>query len=153
MKTKKQIQSYVRKHRGDFVSTFFRDEKEYVAFRDNRGRFTGWARKEPIITGFIKRYNPQKVKIKFRLKGERKKREVVYKVYNKKQAQEVLFRMNKKLRDKPRYKGLQKRRGLPFKRFREDAVPFIEGKNKIDLLTDKYKFKPVEILEYEGVSP
>lgn len=152
-KTKEEINEYVKSKKGKNVDLFTRLGKEYISFRNEKGQFAGWIEKSRDTINAVKRYIPIKTKIKFKFKGKREKKTVVYNVYNKKQQRQILFRMNKRLRKDPRYKREQKELSLEPTKFREDAVPFKEGKSKIDLLFDKYEFKPVEIEKFEGASP
>jgi hypothetical protein len=153
MKTKKQIESYVKKHKGQFVGVFTRNKKEFIYFQGEKGKFTGYLAKDNTSIKSVQRYNSFKVKVKVRLKNERGKKTISYNVYNLKQRDNLLFRMNKKLRDKVDYKAKQRNRELKDTNFQEDAVPYVEGKKKIDLLFDKYKFESVKIEEYIGRSP
>ena len=152
MKNKEEINIYVKSKKGSSVGLFKRKGKDYIAFRSEDGRFTGWISKTKDSINAVKRYIPTKTKIKVKIKGERGKKTFTYNVYNRKQQKELLFRMNKKLRDKPYYKKQQKKYGLDSRLKKEDSVPFIKGKKRIDLLFDKYKFKPVIIEKYEGKS-
>lgn len=153
MKTKKEIESYVKKHKGEFVGVFTRNKKEFIYFQGKKGKFTGYLAKDKNAIKSVQRYNSFKVKVKVKLKNERGKKTISYNVYNLKQRDNLLFRMNKKLRDKITYKSQQRMRELKDTNFQDDAVPYIEGKKKIDLLFDKYKFEPVKVEEYIGSSP
>lgn len=152
IKNKGDIYEYVKSKKGSSISLFKRMGKDYIAFRRENGRFNGWIIKTKDSVDAVKRYIPTKVKIKVKIKGERKKRILNYSIYNKKQQKQLLYRMNKKLREIPKYQKEQKSYNLPYKKIKEDAVPFIRGKKIIDLLFDKYKFKPVIIEKYEGKS-
>lgn len=154
-KTKQEIEDYVKSKKGNSAGTY-KDMwgNERIYFRDKTtGHFTGHIAKTKNSVNAVKRYIPVKVKIKFKLRGKRKKETITYSVYDKKQQKEVLFRMNKKLRNKPSYKREQKEYGLDSRKKRDDAIPYIEGKNKVDLVFDKYKFKPVVIEDFTGESP
>ena len=152
-KTKKEIENYVEKHKDDFVGTYKRDKKEYIYFYSKEGRFTGYIRRDKDSERAVKNLSGFKAKIKFKLKGKRGKKTITYRIYNLKQRDELLFRMNRNLRDKIPHKVQQRKRDLKDTKFREDSLPFKEGKSKIDLLFDKYKFKPVVIEEFKGASP
>ncbi len=154
-KNKKEIERYIKSKKGNSVG-LFKDMwgNERIYFKNNEtGYFTGHIQKTRESINAVKRYLPVKVKIKVKFKGKRKKETLTYNVYNKKQQKELLFRMNKKLRDKKIYKQEQKEYDLDSRERKDDAVPYSMGKKKIDLLFDKYKFKPVIIERYEGKSP
>ena len=152
-KTKKEIEEYISKRKDDYVGTYTRNKKEYIYFYDKKGKFTGYLPKTRTSINTVKKViEPIKVKIKAKFKKQRGKKTLTYKVYKPKQRDQLLFRMNKKLRDKPSYKLLQKKRKLKDTRFRNDAIPISGKKTKIDLLFDKIKFEPVEIIRFEGKS-
>lgn len=140
MKTKEQINEYIKSKKGSSVSLFKRKSKDYISFRDKKGRFTGWIQKTKDSENAVKKYLPVKTIIKVKIKGERGRKTFTYNVYNKEQQRKVLYRMNRRLRTKEPDK------------YKDDAVPFVKGKKKVDLLFDKYKFKPVKIEKYEGES-
>jgi hypothetical protein len=141
MKSKEEIKEYVKSHKGDYVSLFKKNNKNYISFRSIFGRFTGLIEKTKDSISAVRRFNSRKVKIKVKLKGQRKKQTFVYNVYNKTQNKNLLLRMNKKLRKNP-----------PYNKFKDDAVPYVKNKKKVDLLFDNPKFIAVEIIKYEGYS-
>jgi len=154
-KTKEQIFDYVRGKKGMGVTTYFRQGKEYVGFYEmGTGHFKGRIERSGLSERAVKSISGVKVKIKVKFKGERKRQTITYNVYNKKQSKEILFRMNSRLRQ-PSERNKYNKYGFEVKPYKEDAVPFIKGKKKVDMLFDKgkYEFKDVKIEKYEGVSP
>jgi hypothetical protein len=154
MITKKEIEKYVKERKGNSVGKYTDGwGNKRIYFRNNEtGRFTGHIAENKDSITAIKRYIPVKAKIKVKIKGERGKKTLIYNIYNKKQQREIIFRMNKKLRVTQKYKTEQKTFGLDSKTKREDAVPYLKGKTKIDLLFDRYKFEPAIIDKFEGFS-
>jgi len=152
-KTKTQIEKYVRDHKKDFAGVFERSGKEFIFFQGEGGRFTGYIQKDKDSIKATQRYNSFQAKVKVKFKGVRGKKTLTYNIYNEKQRDNLLFRMNENLRNKPSSKRKQRERDLPDTNFREDAVPTSKEKRKIDLLFDKIEFEEVEIKEFKGGSP
>ena len=153
-KTKKEIEDYVKVRKDNFIGTYFRGNKEFIYFYNKEGKFTGYIPKTKMSVNIVKRIaEPIKLKVRVKFKGERGKKTLTYSIYNLKQRDEFLFRMNKNLRDKKRHKSRQRKINLPDTKFREDVIPTSGKKTKIDLLFDKIELKPVKIEEFKGVSP
>lgn len=153
-KTKKEIEKYVRIHKKDFLGVYERNKKDFIYFYNKLGKFTGYIPKTRTSISAVKKIiEPLKAKIRIKFKNRRGKQTLVYKIYNLKQRDELLFRMNKKLRNKFVYKGKQRKRKLKDTKFRDDAVPISGKKKVIDLTFDKFKWESVIIEKIEGVSP
>ena len=138
-KTTKQIKEYVASRKDDTLSIFERKGKEYIAFKDEKGRFTGYIERSKQVENAVKSF-ATKLKITVKFPNQRGKKTITYLVYNEQQKKELLYRMNKKLRTPGQRKNYGQEKG-----FRKDAVPVSGEKKKIDLLFDKIEYEEVDV--------
>lgn len=152
MKTKKQIESYVKsRSKGSFVGTYERWGKTWIYFQDKEtGHFTGVLERDKSSERAVRKYAGIEVKIRARFPNKRGKKSFSYKVYNRKQQKEVLFRMNKRNRTPEARKSFKDY--VEPKGYKRDAIPQSGNKKKVDLLFDEIKYEDAIIEYFEGKS-
>src|SRR3990167_7711888 len=154
MASKKSIQEYIKQRGKDaFAGTYERWGRTWIYFQNREnGKFKGVIEKNRYSEEATKKYAGIKVKIKFKLKGQ-KKRTVIYKVYNRKQQKEIIYRLNSRNRA-PENKNKFKDFGFELKSYEREAIPLNakkKNKHKVDMLFDDVEFKDVEKIDkYEG---
>src|SRR3990167_2666001 len=149
-RTKKQIENYIKQRGKDrFAGTYDRWGKTWVYFQNKEtGLFTGIIEKNKYSENATKKYAGMKVKITVRFPNKRGKKSYTYKVYNRRQQKEIIYRMNRRNRT-PEFRNNFRNYFEP-KRYENDAIPQSAQKKKIDMLFDDVVYEDALIEYYQG---